>query len=74
MLLKNGANVNIQGITRCTPLHTAAASGDIDIAKMLLASGARLTDRDQQGWSPIEWAQHAKKPKMQEFLRTGGKR
>ncbi|MBS1875781.1 MAG: ankyrin repeat domain-containing protein [Acidobacteria bacterium] len=39
-----------------TPLHRAAAFGDEEAIRMLVAAGARLDARDANGDSPLGWA------------------
>ena len=40
----------------CTPLHLAAISGDVEIAKMLLAYGAQPEATDQHRATPLHKA------------------
>ena len=53
ILLARGASVNRTG---WTPLHYAASSGDVDIANMLLASGAKLDARSPGNFTPLMMA------------------
>lgn len=69
-LLRNGANPNLRtkaGVetgafmrdvrTRAeTPLHRAAAYGDVEMISLLLEHGADKTIRDCNGDSPLSWA------------------
>jgi ankyrin repeat protein len=45
MLVKYGANVNLQDASKATPLHLAATKGHTEMASFLLNKGAR-TDVD----------------------------
>lgn len=56
LLLKHGAEVNVQEIMQCggrTPLHTAAETDHVEVASMLLGHGADSTARDSRGRSPL---------------------
>lgn len=49
-LIQNGASVNTQNcLTKCTPLHVAIRSGDIDLVKLLLDSGCDPLMRCSEG-------------------------
>lgn len=39
-----------------TPLHWAVYNGHLEIAKLLVASGASLTARTKDGQTPLHWA------------------
>ena len=70
VLLAHGANPNVAtkagvetgGFMRdCrtkgeTPLHRAAAFGDLDTIKLLLDAGAKIDARDANGDTPLSWA------------------
>ena len=55
LLLNNGADVNSRGDYNSTPLHEAAESGSLDIARLLLSRGADVDvlDLDDWGESPF---------------------
>lgn len=56
LLLKKGADVNIQGVFNRTALHWAALNGQIDITKMLLAAGADFDLVDGSGYTALDMA------------------
>ena len=70
LLLKAGTDVNKKTLagkpTLCfmrdanlkgeSPLHRAAAFGNVTIIKMLLDAGAELSMKDANGDTPISWA------------------
>jgi ankyrin repeat protein len=51
-LLHNGADVNCLAKDKSTPLHLAAASGNDDMIKLLLAYGASTNIRNRDGFVP----------------------
>jgi ankyrin repeat protein len=53
-----------------TPLHQAALAGHIGVVKLLVQRGARLDIKDVlwQG-TPADWAEHAKRPEIESYLR-----
>jgi hypothetical protein len=56
-----------------TPLHGAALRGDLALAQLLVAHGARhdIKDRVWQG-TPHEWAEHAEQPAVANYLASVG--
>lgn len=58
------------GHSHATPLHQAAASGQLDMVRLLLEHGARLDLRDVL-WhgTPADWAAHEGKAEVEAFLR-----
>lgn len=74
MLLDAGEDSNRYnpsgGHSHSTPLHQAAASGHVGMARLLVEHGARLDLRDTM-WNatPAEWAAHEKKRDVEEYLR-----
>jgi len=55
-LLKAAANPNLTGPQKRTPLHVACVGGSISFVEHLVAAGARLDMRDEQGQSPADVA------------------
>lgn len=55
-LLEIGANINLPGRMRNTPLHLAVLSDDIDIVKLLLAKGALANSKNNFDVTPIRIA------------------
>jgi ankyrin repeat protein len=53
MLLKNGANPNIQDKSGSTPLHRASAKGFVGIGRLLLSHGGNLEIQDIEGYTPM---------------------
>jgi ankyrin repeat protein len=80
LLLANKADVNVKDGHGDTPLHYAAATGDINLVSLLLAYKANINTKDRDGSTPlhlaicwhgdddIEWRDRA------EFLRRHGGR
>jgi ankyrin repeat protein len=62
LLIAFGADPNQRGINDETPLHATAASGDLELARVLLAAGAdpTLRTRIDDYLSPIDVARRAR--------------
>jgi ankyrin repeat protein len=56
LLLDAGADPNAKSREGGTPLHTAAFTGDLEIAEMLLAYGADPNATDPEGLTPLDVA------------------
>jgi ankyrin repeat protein len=52
-----GADVNARDLEQDTPLHWAAATGNLNIAVLLIERGAKVSAEDNQGRSPKSFAQ-----------------
>ena len=65
ILLKNGADINIQNSKGRTPLHEAVLSNDLEMVQFLLTHGARVIGSDNQGVTPL---MHAPSREMTEIL------
>ena len=63
LLLDARADVNAEGMFGTTPLTIAAAKGNVEICRELLARGARA----DSGWS-VGWAAHGGSPAVLELL------
>jgi ankyrin repeat protein len=59
LLIQQGADIRKtypEPIAKCTVLHLASAYGLTDIVELLLAKGAELEARDDQGMTPLHYA------------------
>jgi len=56
LLLEGGADPNVDQAGGWTPLHQAAAHGREECAKLLVAHGASLTAKSDDGRTPLEMA------------------
>lgn len=56
-LLEHGAQVNVSQQAGWTPLHEAAASGNVDLLRLLLSYGADPNARSEDGRTPIQMAE-----------------
>ncbi|WP_206485855.1 ankyrin repeat domain-containing protein [Thalassotalea sp. G2M2-11] len=54
LLVKHGANFNLQNKSGNTPLHLAIAVKNYDIAHFLVLSGASLKIENKWGYTPVE--------------------
>jgi len=74
LLLRNGANVNdaSRNFQQVTPLHSAAASNDTEICRLLLGKGANVNACQQGGFTPLHAAaQNGNSEMVQLFLSHG---
>jgi ankyrin repeat protein len=51
-----GINLNAQNKLGCTPLHKAAAHGNIAAAQVLLKHNVHMNTRNYAGQTPLHWA------------------
>ena len=56
ILIKAGANVDVQTSKRITPLHIASGNGHLEIVKHLLEQGANIEGGEGSSWTPLQWA------------------
>jgi ankyrin repeat protein len=75
-LIQNCANVNFSlntpGEEGMSPLHFAAANGEMNVFKDLLAAGARIDGKNNKGETPLDLASHYGWTEIVEFLRKKG--
>jgi hypothetical protein len=69
ILVKHGANVNIQDNRLRTPLHRAAQYGELQAVLLLLKYRADPNIKDYNGWTPADRA--ALHPEIQSLLISG---
>ncbi len=55
-----------------TPLHYAAADGDVPVVRRLLASGIHPAARDDDGWTPLHFAAQSSAPEVALILLDAG--
>jgi len=60
LLLKHGADVNIQAMDEWAPLHGAAFDGRPGIARVLLENGAHVDAENDQGETPLHLVSRGK--------------
>jgi uncharacterized protein len=68
---KRKARAGVDGLGR-TPLHYAAANGDVAVVTKLLAQGSDLNQQDDNGWSPLHFAAQAVSAPITELLLSAG--
>lgn len=54
-MIKRGAKVNIANTSGSTPLHWAVLGGHVESVKLLLAAGANVNAKDNDGRLPSYW-------------------
>jgi ankyrin repeat protein len=71
LLVNLGFEVNVVTSDGATPLHHAAAAGELAIVRLLVEHGADHAAREPQfGAQPAGWAQYFKKRATQEYLES----
>lgn len=64
MLVESGGNVTVRTNAGATPLHFAAAKGDLDMIELLLERGSDIHARDEGGWTALHYAARDSKSEM----------
>lgn len=74
LLLERGAEVAApsRNMMRVSPLHSAVAGRNVEIAEMLLSAGAGPNARQQGGWTPLHAAAEGGDVAMATLLLSGG--
>ncbi|EAY23585.1 ankyrin repeat protein, putative [Trichomonas vaginalis G3] len=67
-LLQANANLNLETNNRKTPLHYAAAGGNVEAAEFLLSHGANIDATNESGKTPLLVALIHGKTKIADFL------
>ncbi|MGB5831388.1 MAG: ankyrin repeat domain-containing protein [Thiohalocapsa sp.] len=67
-LSQQGVDLNAQGPDGASPLHVAAASGDVKQAKRLIAAGADINLVDASGATPLSLAATLRDPATKEIM------
>jgi cytohesin len=58
LLIDKGVDVNaVGGLLGWTPLHWAASEGRKEVAELLIAKGADVNAKDEDGKTPLDWAE-----------------
>ena len=63
LLIEKGAKYT-RDKSGCTPLHGAATRGNVEVAKLLISSGANVNARDTIGWTPLHFAENVEVAKL----------
>jgi ankyrin repeat protein len=72
-LVQAGARVNARdGVKHCTALHMAARRGNVEVAEMLLDSGADIEAPDSVGDTPLRRAVNCDKTDVATLLLARG--
>ncbi|KAJ9157857.1 Ankyrin repeat protein [Pleurostoma richardsiae] len=70
VLLDAGADATKADFERVTPLHSAAANGDLEVMRLLLKFGAKVDAKDGMGETAYDWARGAGQMEAAELVRT----
>ena len=71
--LDAGANVNAKdNVLGVTPLHPAALDGHKEITELLIAKGADVNAKIEDGKTPLDLAIHLKRTEIADLLRKHG--
>ena len=58
LLIAKGVDVNaVGGLLGWTPLHWAASEGRKEVAELLIGKGADVNAKDEDGKTPLDWAE-----------------
>lgn len=68
LLLENYAFINAQSPNETTPLMMAAGYGTVAVVKQLIAEGAFLDVKNQQGMTAIDFAKRANRSDVEELI------
>ncbi len=60
-LLEHNADVNAQTPEGATPVHFAAACGELEMLQLFAEFGADFTAKDKNGKTPLDYAKHKQK-------------
>jgi ankyrin repeat protein len=73
-LLERGARVTAvsDNAMRVQPLHSAVATGDLEVVEALLQKGADPNAAQAEGYTPLDAAHAAHNPAMEKLLRQFG--
>jgi ankyrin repeat protein len=71
VLIAAGANVNAPDWRRCTPLHTAASVGCLDVVRALLVAGAVRAPMSRAGHTPADLAMRSRSGQVARALQGG---
>jgi ankyrin repeat protein len=68
LLLENGAPADARMLQKLTPLHLAVIEGQVDTAKLLVAKGADVNAKDEDGETALTKATAAQHKQLIEIL------
>ena len=73
MLLRKGANPNCRGDGGYSPLHEAAGSGQLELARLLLQHKADVSAKGDDGKTPLDVAVEEKQGAILGLLKKEAK-
>jgi len=72
MLIKAGANLNMQDKWYQTPLHWAASNERAEIVRMLIDAKANVNVQDEDDWTPLHYAANNRRVEVARMLIDAG--
>ena len=68
LLINSGADISATDKFGATPLHGAAMSNDLEMAKALVKKGANLSAKTQDGQTPLDFAKKKNSTEVAAYL------
>ena len=72
LLIRSGANTNIQNNDGITPLHITAEINNLSIADLLIVGGAMVNIRDSMSKTPLVYAIDNESHELTKFIKQHG--
>ncbi|XP_029106514.1 kinase D-interacting substrate of 220 kDa B isoform X1 [Scleropages formosus] len=72
VLIRRGANVNLDDVDCWTALISASKEGHVEVVKELLENGAYIEHRDMGGWTALMWAAYKGRVEVTKVLLENG--
>lgn len=73
LLIDKGANMHVKaGCPASSPLHAAASENYEEIAALLIIKGADVNIKNDDGETPLDWAEEEKNADLANLLRKHG--
>lgn len=70
VILLSGADLNLQGQSRWSPLMTAVFTGDADLVRLLISKGADPSAKDRKGKTALSYAEQRDEQEIMDILKN----